>query len=114
MTLPADETLLSGLEGDPQEPALFLTTLGPKLPWFMREGIALALKYVMGDPLVSRLQSVSATKTVTQLQAWQDKRNKYIQAARDEVCWSLNELFHNTMSALIRFSLVPALAQARP
>ncbi len=80
-----DQTLLAGLEGDPQEPALFLTTLGPKLPWFVREGIALVLKHVVGDALVARLQSVSSYKTVTELQAWQDRRNKYIQQARDEV-----------------------------
>lgn len=76
---------MAGLEGDPQEPSLFLTTLGPKLPWLLRVSIAMILKHVVGDEPVARLQSVSANKTVSEMQAWQDKRNKYVQDARDKV-----------------------------
>ena len=47
------EALLSNLHGDPQDASLFLTTLGVKLPGFVR-GAASTVVGLMGDPLMAK------------------------------------------------------------
>jgi hypothetical protein len=70
----ADETLLSGLKGDPQESSLWLVSVGPSLPSFVRNTIAWLLETVAGDKSMARLLRASRGKSVTELQAWQHQR----------------------------------------
>ncbi|GAA5870709.1 hypothetical protein JCM1840_006781 [Sporobolomyces johnsonii] len=71
------ETLLAGLRGDPQEASLWLVTLGPSLPSFVRASLAWVVENVVGDPVLARLFRASRRKSVTELQAWQDKRWRF-------------------------------------
>ncbi|GAA5925240.1 hypothetical protein JCM1841_004693 [Sporobolomyces salmonicolor] len=68
------ETLLAGLRGDPQEASLWLVTLGPSLPSFVRTSLAWVVEHVVGDPVLARLFRASRRKSVTEMQAWQEKR----------------------------------------
>lgn len=60
--------------GDPQEKSLFLVTLGPKLPWFLRSFLAYVMEAWLGDDQMARLLRVSRRKSATEMQAWQWKR----------------------------------------
>ncbi|GAA5970793.1 hypothetical protein JCM11641_004457 [Rhodosporidiobolus odoratus] len=79
------ETLLSGLQGDPQESSLWLVTFGPRLPSFLRNAIAWIVESVLGDDKLARLLRVSRGKSVTELQEWQHKRDIYVSKARKQL-----------------------------
>lgn len=74
LNLLADETLLSFLQGDPQESSLFLVTLGPKLPAFVRAAAAWLLDNVVGDVQFARLLRASKAKSVVEMQEWQHRK----------------------------------------
>ncbi|CEQ40238.1 SPOSA6832_01851, partial [Sporobolomyces salmonicolor] len=63
----ADETLLAGLRGDPQEASLWLVTLGPSLPSFVRTSLAWVVEHVVGDPVLARLFRASRRKSVFEI-----------------------------------------------
>ncbi|GAA6027578.1 hypothetical protein JCM8097_007932 [Rhodosporidiobolus ruineniae] len=78
-------TLLSGLLGDPQESSLWLVTVGPRLPAFVRSTLAWVLDAVVGDEKMARLLRASRGKSVTELQEWQHKRDVYVKKARKQL-----------------------------
>ncbi|GAA6062135.1 hypothetical protein JCM10212_003170 [Sporobolomyces blumeae] len=77
--------LLSGLSGDPQESSLFLVTLGPSLPSFIRSTIAWILGSWIGDEKLARVFRVARAKTVIEMQEWQDKRDAHNLKFRKEM-----------------------------
>ncbi|KAM0752009.1 amidase signature enzyme [Meredithblackwellia eburnea MCA 4105] len=85
------QTLLSGLKGDPMEPSLFLSTMGPRLNWFLRKVVYVLYKYVLRDNKLVEFFNASRTKTVTEMQAWQKQRTDYVKEFREEV-WGRLEL----------------------
>ncbi|GAA5848469.1 hypothetical protein JCM9279_006575 [Rhodotorula babjevae] len=81
------ETLLSHLQGDPQESSLFLATIGPKLPSFVRTALAWLVDYVVGDVQFGRLLRASKGRSVKEMQEWQHRRDEYVDATR-KLLWS--------------------------
>ncbi|KPV75250.1 uncharacterized protein RHOBADRAFT_26559 [Rhodotorula graminis WP1] len=81
------ETLLSHLEGDPLESSLFLATIGPKLPWFVRSALAWLVDNVVGDIQFGRLLRASKGRSVKEMQEWQYRRDQYVDATR-KLLWS--------------------------
>ncbi|GAA5981758.1 hypothetical protein JCM5350_005719, partial [Sporobolomyces pararoseus] len=69
------EPLLANLMGDPQEASLFLVTIGPKLPWFLRILLGYVAENWLGDEKMARLMRASKRKTATEMQEWQWKRS---------------------------------------
>ncbi|KAG1866160.1 amidase signature domain-containing protein [Suillus subluteus] len=65
---------------------LFLVTLGPRLPFFVRNLICWITKTVLGDSLFSRFFSLGRVKTVSEFTDLTDQRNK-ITAAWYEQVW---------------------------
>ncbi|KAK4704909.1 hypothetical protein P7C70_g1294, partial [Phenoliferia sp. Uapishka_3] len=84
------QTLLSGLKGDPQEPALWLATLGPKLPWLVRVFASFVLHSIVGDHQMGKLVDASRYKTVTDMQTWQQRKQNYVKKFRQEVWGEMN------------------------
>lgn len=76
------ETLLSGLHGDPRESSLFLTTLGPRLPWPIRSTASFMIKKAAGDEVMGRLIGASRKKDVKETYVWQHKRDELAEAIR--------------------------------
>lgn len=68
-------TLMSHLlPKEPREPALFLTTLGPRLPSFIRPALAWLVGSVMGEKAMARLFMLSREKRVREVYRWQNTR----------------------------------------
>ncbi|CAE6438270.1 unnamed protein product [Rhizoctonia solani] len=63
------KTMLSHLESDTQEPALFLVTLGPRLPAFIRTLSHLLVRLFVNDPTFTRVFGSSRPRSVTELWA---------------------------------------------
>ncbi|CAE6381691.1 unnamed protein product [Rhizoctonia solani] len=63
------KTMLSHLQSDKQEPALFLVTLGPRLPAFVRALSNLLVRLFVNDTTFARLFGASRPRTVTDLWA---------------------------------------------
>ncbi|KAJ1306957.1 hypothetical protein OPQ81_007937 [Rhizoctonia solani] len=63
------KTLLSHLESDKQEPALFLVTLGPRLPGFIRTLSDLLVRLFIKDSTFTRIFGSSRPRSVTELWA---------------------------------------------
>lgn len=78
--------LLSHLDSDPMEDSLFLVTLGPRLPSFVRNLTCWIVKTVLGDSLFSRFFSLAREKSVSEFTDLTDQRNK-ITAAWYEQVW---------------------------
>jgi amidase len=78
-------TLLSHLQGDPREPSLFLVTLGPRLPGFLRTFAGWVLERFIGDPIFGNLIKSSRTKSVTEYLALAKERDAYIQRFNQQV-----------------------------
>lgn len=79
------EPLLENLLGDPQESSLFLVTIGPKLPWFLRSLLGYVAENVLGDDRMARLMRASRRKSATEMQEWQWKRDQFVTKFRKEV-----------------------------
>ncbi|QRW17247.1 amidase [Rhizoctonia solani] len=62
-------TMLSHLQSDKQEPALFLVTLGPRLPAFVRALSNLLVRLFINDTTFTRLFGASRPRTVSELWA---------------------------------------------
>jgi hypothetical protein len=60
--------LLSGLGSDPHEASIYLTTLGPRLPWFVRAISGALLSRI--DPKASSVVVESRTKSVSEYHKW--------------------------------------------
>ncbi|GAB1518134.1 hypothetical protein RhiTH_001193 [Rhizoctonia solani] len=63
------KTMLSHLQSDKQEPALFLVTLGPRLPAFVRALSNLLVRLFINDTTFTRLFGASRPRTVSELWA---------------------------------------------
>ncbi|KAH7335128.1 amidase signature domain-containing protein [Rhizoctonia solani] len=63
------KTMLSHLESDKQEPALFLVTLGPRLPAFVRAISDILVRLFVNDTTFKRLFGASRPRSVTDLWA---------------------------------------------
>ncbi|KAI5475444.1 amidase family protein [Pseudohyphozyma bogoriensis] len=79
------EILLSHLEGDPQESSMFLVTLGPSVPSFVRRIAAYFVENWVGDHAFARLLRASCYKSVNEMQGWQHKKHLYAKKFRQEV-----------------------------
>ncbi|KAG1738410.1 amidase signature domain-containing protein [Suillus paluster] len=77
--------MLSYLDSDPPESSLFLTTLGPRLPSFIRNLVSWIANTFMGDALMSRFFSLSREKSVLEFTDLTDERNKVSAAWYEEV-----------------------------
>ncbi|KIJ62913.1 hypothetical protein HYDPIDRAFT_182577 [Hydnomerulius pinastri MD-312] len=77
--------MLSTLESDPKESSLFLSTLGPKLPGFVRSLIGWIAQTFLGDSVFSELFSEARSKSVTEFIEFADRRNRVNQAWYREV-----------------------------
>lgn len=80
------KTLVSHLlPGEPRDPALFLTTLGPRLPGFVRKAGGWFAGSVMGDTSMGRLIKVSSIKSSREVFQWQDKRYHFVEKVRRRI-----------------------------
>lgn len=70
------------LPEEPREPALFLVTLGPRVPAFVRSAASWLLRTLAGEHIMSRLVSVSREKRTSEVWHWQHRRNEYVAKAR--------------------------------
>ncbi|CAE6451957.1 unnamed protein product [Rhizoctonia solani] len=61
------KTMLSHLQSDKQEPAIFLVTLGPRLPAFVRALSGLLVRLFVSDTTFARLFGASRPRTVSEL-----------------------------------------------
>ncbi|KAG8996647.1 hypothetical protein FRB94_008144 [Tulasnella sp. JGI-2019a] len=71
------ETLLSHLGSDDRDSSLFLLTLGPRLPGFVRNFVAFGARLVLGDPIFEKLFTNSRSRSVTEYWAEAAKRDRY-------------------------------------
>ncbi|TFK51759.1 amidase signature enzyme [Heliocybe sulcata] len=85
------KTLEAHTGNDPKESNLFLATLGPKLPGFIRSFGLWLLKYVIGDPASVPIVAASRPKTVKDYWEWTAKRDDYRKLFFDEV-WTKLQL----------------------
>jgi len=63
------ETMMSNLKSDKQEPALFLVTLGPRLPAFIRAISSFFVKLFINDPSFAYVFDASRPRTVREFWA---------------------------------------------
>jgi amidase len=77
--------MLSHLASDPMEDSLFLVTLGPRLPSFVRSLVCWIAKTVLGDSLFSRFFSLARVKTVSEFTDLTDQRDKVTTAWYEQV-----------------------------
>ena len=96
-------TLLSHLRSDPVDRSLFLTTLGPKIPWLVRAPVCWLLSRVIADETMSRLVYASRVKSVRELMAEQARRSELSSEA-------LKTLWHGSNA----FDFVLCPVQATP
>ncbi|QRV89004.1 amidase [Ceratobasidium sp. AG-Ba] len=76
------ETMMSNLQSDKQEPALFLVTLGPRLPWFIRAITSLLAKLFINDETFAYIFPASRPRSVREFwasSAARIKANEYLQ-----------------------------------
>ncbi|KAG1736566.1 amidase signature domain-containing protein [Suillus lakei] len=77
--------MLSHLDSDPMEDSLFLVTLGPKLPSFVRNLACWIVNTFLGDSLFSRFFSLGREKSVSEFTDLTDQRNKAVVAWYEQV-----------------------------
>ncbi|KAL4068640.1 amidase signature domain-containing protein [Scleroderma yunnanense] len=77
--------MLSYLQGDPQEESLFMTTLGAKMPGFMRNLMCWVITTFYGDSVFPRFFNLARTKSVLEYCDIIDQRNKVAEAWYKEV-----------------------------
>ncbi|KAG0144560.1 hypothetical protein CROQUDRAFT_672323 [Cronartium quercuum f. sp. fusiforme G11] len=75
-------TIQSHIGPDPFEPAMFLTTLGPRLPAFLRYILATILRYGLREKVLARLIEASRKKQVAEVQQWRVKKQAYEKQVR--------------------------------
>ncbi|EGG01371.1 uncharacterized protein MELLADRAFT_50128 [Melampsora larici-populina 98AG31] len=75
-------TMLSKLGPDPCEPAMFLTTLGPRLPSFVRFVLVTFCRYVLGQTEIARLVNASRIKSAKEMQEWRVMKKAYEEKVR--------------------------------
>ncbi|KAG2354311.1 hypothetical protein BDR07DRAFT_1429889 [Suillus spraguei] len=66
--------MLSHLDSDPMEDSLFLVTLGPRLPSFVRKLACWIAKTFLGDSLFPRFFSLAREKSVLEFTDFTDQR----------------------------------------
>ncbi|KAH7904118.1 amidase signature domain-containing protein [Hygrophoropsis aurantiaca] len=79
------ERLLSTLQSDPKESSLFLSTLGPKLPGFVRHFVCWVAKTFLGDHLFARIFQQARKRSVAEYVGLADSRNKVSAAWYKEI-----------------------------
>ncbi|KAG2145328.1 amidase signature domain-containing protein [Suillus bovinus] len=77
--------MLSHLDSDPMEDSLFLVTLGPRLPSFVRKLACWIVKTFLGDSLFSRFFSSAREKSVLEFTDLTDQRNQATAAWYEQV-----------------------------
>lgn len=77
-----------------QESSLFLTTIGPRLPSFIRKLICWLTGSVLGDTLFSQIFSTARVKSVVEFTSYIDRRNKISAAWYEEVSGLTSEGFY--------------------
>ncbi|KAJ8588246.1 amidase signature enzyme [Rhizopogon salebrosus TDB-379] len=78
--------LLSHLDSDPQESSLFLTTVGPRIPSFIRSLVCwITNSAFVGDSLFSRFFALARVKSVFEFTRFTDKRTQVCTAWYEEV-----------------------------
>jgi len=79
------ETLTSHLGPDPKDPSLFLVTLGPRLPGFVRYLVGWAARTFLGDPFFERVFLNSRERSVKEYWAVTKDRDEYSKLFFSEV-----------------------------
>ncbi|KAF9557330.1 amidase [Agrocybe pediades] len=79
------KTMLSHLGPDKKENALFLVTLGPKIPSVLRTFVTWIMETFLGDKLFADTMRVTRAKTVTEYWKLNSEKEKYTQRFYDEV-----------------------------
>ncbi|KAI0314594.1 amidase signature domain-containing protein [Amylostereum chailletii] len=82
--------LTSHLGPDPQESSLFLVTLGPRLPGFVRSVAGCLIRTFM-DPIFGSLVGHSRTKTVREFYDYAEEKNEFEKRWRCEV-WGNHDI----------------------
>jgi amidase len=77
--------MLSHLASDPMEDSLFLATLSPRLPFFVRSLVCWVARTVLGDPLFSRFFSLAREKSVSEFTDLTDQHDKVTTAWYEQV-----------------------------
>ncbi|KAI6025550.1 amidase signature domain-containing protein [Pisolithus marmoratus] len=97
--------MLSYLEGDPQEESLFLSTLGAKVPGFVRSLMCFVARTFLGDSVFPRFFSQARTKSVFEFCDFVDRRNKVEEAWYKEV-WNKHE-FDGILAPVQALPVIP-------
>ncbi|KIL69168.1 hypothetical protein M378DRAFT_184407 [Amanita muscaria Koide BX008] len=79
------KTLLSHLGPDPMEKALFLVSLGPSLPSFVRSFATWVIEKFVGDPIFAHVFRAARTKPMNEYMQYCAARDKYIKMFYQEV-----------------------------
>ncbi|EGO24971.1 hypothetical protein SERLADRAFT_370184 [Serpula lacrymans var. lacrymans S7.9] len=79
------ERILSHLGPDPKESSMFLSTIGPKLPGFVRNFVSWAAETFLNDSMFASVLRLARKKTVGEYIELADKRNKLIAAWNNEI-----------------------------
>ncbi|KAF8733457.1 hypothetical protein AX14_003820 [Amanita brunnescens Koide BX004] len=79
------KTMLSHLGPDPKEKALFLVSLGPNLPSFLRSFMAWLLEKFAGDKIFAEVLRNACVKPMEKYMKLCEERNKYNKMFYDEV-----------------------------
>ncbi|PFH48628.1 hypothetical protein AMATHDRAFT_64920 [Amanita thiersii Skay4041] len=79
------ETMLSHLGPDPKEKALFLVSLGPSLPSFVRSFASWILSTVFGDPIFAGAAKQAYKKPMKEYMKFVEARNSYTKAFNEKV-----------------------------
>ncbi|KAG8861472.1 hypothetical protein FRB96_002921 [Tulasnella sp. 330] len=83
------QTLLSHIGPDDKDSALFLMTLGPRLPGFIRNLVAFGARVALGDPIFEKLFTNSRGRSVKEYWAEAVKLKEYNELFFKEV-WDKN------------------------
>ncbi|CAH7688071.1 amidase signature domain-containing protein [Phakopsora pachyrhizi] len=76
------QSLLSNLGNDIMELSLFLTTIGPNLPSFLRWTIKFLIKNLVKDEVMSKLIEISRKKSIYEIYQLRARKDAYCQKVR--------------------------------
>ncbi|PLW56926.1 hypothetical protein PCANC_01242 [Puccinia coronata f. sp. avenae] len=85
------QTMLSHVESDHMDWSMFLTTIGCKLPSWLRWTISGVLRYLLQDEVMAKLIEASRAKSTTELQRWRVRKDAYCLKVRSYL-WDELEL----------------------
>ena len=100
----SDYTLLESAGRDPKEDALFLTTIGPRMPAPLRGLLSWTMDTVVGDPVFARVLRASKMKSTGDLQRWNYLKHQYVSEFKNHVSVHCPSQIRAVCSGLTRAS----------